>query len=173
MASTAPPRPMVQPVIQQAVPCEPASHSIPGRKPVVIPVRKPMRRTRRVSLFERELRIRLSIAAIEILFDMAAVLSEGQLDGDSYQGSTMITIDLPRASVHVSEACDIATAQSVEVLLAGDARVHERARRLGLAAARQRAGCDFAHAQVDVSVHRNGRHLHLDVDIEAIIESMP
>lgn len=173
MASTAHPRPMVQPVTQETVPFDPAPRSVSERKPVVIPVRKPMRRTRRISLFEREIRIRLSIAAIEILFDMAAVLSEGQLDGNSYQGSTMITIDLPRASVHVSEACDIATAQSVETLLASDSRVHGHARRLGLAEARQRAGCDFAHAQVDVSVHRNGRHLHIDVDIEAIIESMP
>ena len=43
-------------------------------KHVSLPGRKPMATARRVSLFEREIRVRLSSAAVEILFELAAVL---------------------------------------------------------------------------------------------------
>ena len=50
------------------------------RQPQSAPAaRKPMAGVRRVSLFEREIRIKLSGPALEILFDLAAVISEGQL----------------------------------------------------------------------------------------------
>ena len=50
--------------------------------------RKPMSPARRVSLFEREIRVRLSAPALEILFEIAETLSEGQVAGRSYFGST-------------------------------------------------------------------------------------
>ena len=126
-----------------------------------------MAAARRVSLFEREIRVRLSSAAIEILFDLAAVLSEGQLEDDGYYGSTMITIDLARATAAVRDDCDAATARRVTDLLADDARVTERARALALAEAEARAGCALASGQVDIRVRSTGAHVHIDVDVEA------
>ena len=87
-----------------------------------------MAMARRVSLFEREIRIRLSSPAIEILFGLSSVLSEGGVEDDGYYGSTMITIDLARAAGAVSDACDAATARRVTDLLEADDRVRERAR---------------------------------------------
>jgi hypothetical protein len=142
------------------------------RRPVVIPRRKPMRRARRVSLFEREIRVRLSPAAIEILFGTAAVLSEGLVEGNRYYGSTMITIDLARVDGHVSEACDVTTARDVEALLADDPRVHEQARRAGAVEATRLAGRALQPPQIDLRVHRNGRHFHIDMDVEALTEDM-
>ena len=53
-----------------------------------------MARARRVSLFQREIRISLSSAALDILYNLAQVLSEGGVDGDAFYGSVMVTIDL-------------------------------------------------------------------------------
>jgi hypothetical protein len=121
----------------------------------------------RVSLFEREIRIRLSSAAVEILFELASVLSEGQLDDDGYYGSTMITIDLSRASGLVSDACDASTARRVADLLADDKRVCARAESIAVGEAESRAGCPLRSPQVDLRVRSAGAHVHIDVDVEA------
>src|SRR5690606_20428419 len=73
------------PPLQRAPDAAPPVRAV-VRRPVVIPRRKPMRQARRVSLFEREIHVRLSPAAIEILFGAAGVLSEGLVDGDHYYG---------------------------------------------------------------------------------------
>jgi hypothetical protein len=57
-----------------------------------------MAMTRRVSLFEREVKVRLAPAAVDLLHTAARVLSEGELTGDLYAGSTMLTVDLSRTT---------------------------------------------------------------------------
>ena len=141
--------------------------SRPRRRVRELPGRKPMAPARRVSLFEREIRVRLSSAALDIMFDLAAVLSEGQWDGERYYGSTMVTIDLARATRQVSDACDVATARRVAELIATDERVRERARDLGAREAARLAGRPIDRPQVDLRLRRTGCHLHLDMDIEA------
>jgi hypothetical protein len=131
-----------------------------------LPPRRPMAAARRVSLFEREIRVHLGTAAIELLFDLAQVLSEGQTDGRRYYGSTMITLDLERAQGQVRDECDAAAAQRVAALLPGDARVRARARALALAAAAERAGAGIAHADVDLRARAAGARVHLDLDVE-------
>jgi hypothetical protein len=140
------------------------------RRPVVIPRRKPMRQARRVSLFEREIQVRLSPAAIEIMFGTAAVLSEGLVEGSHFYGSTMITMDLARADGHVSEPCDVATARDVERLLGADPRIHEHAREVGAAEADRLAGQPLTESQIDLRVRRSGCQFHVDMDVEAITE---
>lgn len=144
-----------------------------GRQPVLLPARKPMRRARRVSLFEREIHIRLSPAAVDVLLASASLLSEGELDDGRFNGSTMITIDLPRASIYLSEACDLATARHVEALIASDARVHARARAIAAAEAERLAGCVLRDLHIDIRIRRSGRHFHLDMDVEATTGETP
>ncbi len=129
--------------------------------------RKPMAGARRVSLFEREIRIKLSGPAIEILFDLAAVISEGQLEQGGYFGSTMITIDLSRATGVVRDSCDARTARRVADLLTSDSRVRARAKRVAVAEAEARAGCKLRSPQVDMSVRSTGSQVHIDIDVEA------
>src|SRR5215216_2762553 len=74
-----------------------------------VPDRKPIAMARRVSLFDRRVEIRLAPAAYDILFDVAAVLSEGQVEDDRFVGSTMVTVDLDRAASRISDECDAAT----------------------------------------------------------------
>jgi hypothetical protein len=150
-------------------PDAPAARAV-VRRPVVIPRRKPMRQARRVSLFEREIHVRLSPAAIEILFGAAAVLSEGLVEGSHFYGSTMITLDLAQADGHVSEPCDVSTARDVERLLGADPRIHEHARELGAAEADRLAGRALQPAQIDLRMRRSGCQFHVDMDVEAITE---
>jgi len=122
---------------------------------------------RRVSLFEREIRIRLSSSAIDILFDTASVLSEGQVDEGGYYGSTMITVDVGRVGSLVSDSCDAATARRVADLMTGDDRVVAAARRVAVAEGVTRARGTLVDPQIDVRVRAAGAHVHLDVDVEA------
>lgn len=134
---------------------------------LALPPKKPMARARRVSLFEREIRIGLSSAAIEILFSRASVLSEGQVEGDGYFGSTMITFDCGRARELVCEPCDAATARRLGDLLASDERFRERARHVGAREASRLAGEALSAPQIDLRVRASGNHLHVDLDVEA------
>lgn len=134
--------------------------------PSVVAVRKPSTAARRVSLFEREIRIHLGTAAIEVLFGLAEVLSEGQRDGARYFGSTMITIDLARARGLVRDACDVADAHRVAALLEKDARVQARARTLAAQAAAERAAAPLARLDAELRVRAEGLCVRIDLDVE-------
>ena len=71
---------------------------------------------RRVSLFEREVAVRLAPVAIELLHAAARSLTEGELVGDGYAGSTMLTIDLLRTRERISDPPDASTALRVALL---------------------------------------------------------
>jgi hypothetical protein len=124
---------------------------------------------RRVALFEREIRVSLATSAIEVLFEHAGLLSEGQREGGRWFGSTMITFDLERAGSLLGDPCDAASARRVAELLAGDARVVARARSLASAAAADRAGGPLAGLTVEVKARAAGRKVHLDVDVEGAL----
>ena len=126
-----------------------------------------MRATRRVSLFEREIRVRLGQAALELFFASASVLSEGRAAEGVYFGSTMLTVDLARLSNHLREACDLATARSTEHLLVRDPRVHDRSRAIAVAEASRLAGCEILAPWVDIKIRRAARHFYIDIDVEA------
>src|SRR6188474_1471934 len=97
----------------------PRARRVPKAVP---PPRKPMAMARRVSLFEREVTVRLAPAAVDLLHGAARMLTEGGVDGNVYSGSTMMTVDLQRAASKVSDAPDATTAQRVAVLYAADER---------------------------------------------------
>ncbi len=147
-----------------------ASKPESGPLPAAAPHRKPMAMARRVSLFEREIRVRLSSPAVDILFDGASVMSEGQVEDDGYFGSTMVTIDVSRAEVLVSDACDAVTARRVADLMEGDDRIRRRARDIAVTEGSARAGQPLRNPQVDVRVRATGAHVQLDVDVEAGVQ---
>ena len=126
-----------------------------------------MAMARRVSLFERTVSVRLAPVAVDILHDAARVLSEGELTGDIYAGSTMLTVDLARTATRVSDPPDASTAQRVAFLYAADERCREHARRIAVAEARKSAGCELSSAHVDVESRARGSELHLSMSVEA------
>jgi hypothetical protein len=122
---------------------------------------------RRVSLFEREVSVRLAPVAVELLHDAARVIHEGELIGDLYAGSTMLTVDLARTANVISDPPDASTAQRIAFLYASDDRCREHARRIAVAEARRAAGCHLTMPHVDVESRARGAELHLSLNVEA------
>lgn len=123
--------------------------------------------TRRVSLFEREVTVRLAPVAVEIIHGAARVLTEGELTGDFYAGSTMLTVDLARTVARVSDPPDASTAQRVALLYAADDRCRDHARRIAVTEAHRIAQCSLSSALVDVESRARGPEVHLSLNVEA------
>lgn len=126
-----------------------------------------MAMTRRVSLFEREVSVRLAPVALELLHGAARVLSEGEIEGDAYAGSTMLTIDLARTADRVSDPPDALTAQRVANLYNDDERFRDHARRVALKEARRISGIELFTPHVDIESRAKGAELHLSLNVEA------
>lgn len=126
-----------------------------------------MAMARRVSLFERQVAVRLAPIAVELLHGVAHVLTEGELTGDFYAGSTMLTVDLTRTREQISDPPDASTAQRVATLYAADERCRDWARRIAGKEARRIAGCELAGAHVDVESRTRGSEVHIALDVEA------
>jgi hypothetical protein len=126
-----------------------------------------MAMARRVSLFEREVSVRLAPIAVDLLHGAASLLHEGGLVGDFYAGSTMLTVDLARTADRISDPPDASTAQRIAFLYASDERCREHARRIAVAEARRAAGCDLSMPHVDVESRARGAELHLSLNVEA------
>ena len=129
--------------------------------------RKPMAAARKVALFDREIRTTLSQSAVEILFETADLLSEGERRGDGYFGSTMITLDLTRLATLVRENCDAQSARRVADLAMSDRRIRDRAKSLASADANERAGTPLERVDCELRARAVGTRVHLDVDVEA------
>lgn len=122
---------------------------------------------RRISLFEREVTLRLAPVALELIHDNARVLTEGELRGDVYTGSTMLTVDLHRSRDRISDPPDVSTARRVAVLYASDERCRDYARKIAIGEARRIANCDLSNPLVDVESRARGAEVHLSLDLEA------
>src|SRR5437763_15379326 len=103
---------------------DPAASDATGGPAVA--ARRPMARATRIALFEREVRERLSRAALELVLGRAEIISEGQRGvrggRDAYFGSTMLTIDLGSLELLLRDACDAGTARRLADLLEADAQ---------------------------------------------------
>ena len=140
---------------------------------VALPPRKPMAAARRVSLFEREVTVRLAPVAVDLLHGAARMLTEGELTGGVYAGSTMMTVDLVRTKHVISDAPDATTAQRVALLYAADDRCRAHARRIAVAEARRVAGCELATPLVDVESRAKGPEVHLSLNVEGQAPASP
>lgn len=132
-----------------------------------LPPRKPVASTRRVSLFERTVTVRLAPAAADLLLGAAKVLSEGELDGRGFSGSTMVSVDLASTAAFVSDPIDTSTAQLLADLCRADPALRARGRELAMGHAARIAGSELDVAQVDLESSANGAELRLSFNVEA------
>jgi hypothetical protein len=141
----------------------------PRREPLTprLPPRKPVASTRRVSLFERTVSVRLAPVAAEILLGAAKVLSEGELHAGGFAGSTMLTVDLAATATRISDPVDTSTAQLLAELCAADLPMRERCRELALGEAAKIAGPALGPAHVDIESAACGAQLRLSFNVEA------
>ena len=135
-------------------------------------VKKPMARATRIALFQREIRERLSPAALDLVFARVEVISEGQRavrgGSDSYFGSTMLTIDLPALAECLRDACDAGTARRLAALLEGDGGVARRIQALAEREASRVAGAVPRQVGTHVTIRSHGAKVFIDVDVEAV-----
>ncbi len=143
----------------------------PKRAPAGAPHRKPMARALRVNLFEREVRERLSVPAVDLLLDRAQVLAEGSRSASptaakAFFGSIMITIDLSRLAGEVREPCDPSCAGRLADMMSSDARVLRRIRQIADREASRLAGANVRVHSADVRMRAEGERVFIDIDVE-------
>jgi hypothetical protein len=159
----------------RACPPDPARDAnAPAPSPSLpLPARKPMARATRITLFEREVRERLSRAALDVVFARAERLSEGQRNvragREGYFGSTMLTLDLPALEDVLRDACDAGTAHRLVALMESDATVPRRIRDIAEREANRIAGGRLKEVRTQVTVRAQGAKVFIDVDVEAAL----
>jgi len=134
--------------------------------------RRPMARATRIALFEREVRERISRAALELVLGRAEVISEGQRGvrngRDAYFGSTMLTIDLPSLDLLLRDACDAGTARRLAELLESDATAGTRIAELAAAEATRVAVATPKSVSSHVTIRAQAAKVFIDIDVEAV-----
>jgi hypothetical protein len=135
------------------------------------PMLRPLARVERISLFEREVKERLSRAALDVLFATAGVMSEGQRAArggrESFFGSTMLTIELDAAALALRDAADARAAQRLAALLARDAGAQARIKRLAAEECERLSSARPRSLNTDIKVRARGTTVYVDVDVEA------
>ena len=136
-----------------------------------MPARKPMALATRITLFEREVRERLSKAALDIVFARAELLSEGQRSTrggkEGYFGSTMLTIDLSSLVDVLRDACDAGTAHRMVALMEADSALPKRIREIAEREAARITGARLKDVRTHLALRAQGAKVFIDVDIEA------
>jgi hypothetical protein len=131
---------------------------------------RPLARVQRIALFEREVRERLSRAALDLVFERAEVISEGQQSTRAgqpvYFGSTMLTIDLEGLAPQLRESCDAGTARHLATLLKNDTAVATRVKSVAAREAARIAGARLKAIATEVKVSARGARVFIDVDVE-------
>src|SRR4051812_2219565 len=133
--------------------------------------RRPMARATRIALFEREVRERISRAALELVLGRAEVISEGQRGvrggRDAYFGSTMLTIDLGSLELLLRDACDAGTARRLADLLEADADAQAHIEALANSETVRVAGAKPQNVSTHVAIRSQAAKVFIDIDVEA------
>jgi hypothetical protein len=141
----------------------------PLQKPAGTTLR-PLARVKRIALFEREVRERLSRAALDLIFERAEVMSEGQQSTragkPTYFGSTMLTIDLEVLGPVLRESCDAGTARRLATLIESDTAVAARIKTIATREAARIAGARLRSLATEMKVSARGARVFIDVDVE-------
>ncbi|MFO0681901.1 MAG: hypothetical protein U0234_07620 [Sandaracinus sp.] len=132
---------------------------------------KPPVRVRPGALLRERTGWALGARAVDELYRVATVMSEGRREGDVYYGTTLIDIDLVRAMGSLVQGPeDAALLARVQDAVAGSVRVRLRAMRLAEEeVARRFPDRVVGTARTETRFRIEGTHLYVDVDLEAPI----
>jgi hypothetical protein len=130
-----------------------------------------MARALRIAMFEREVRERLSRAALDAVLARAEIISEGQRTvrngHDSYMGSTMATVDLDSLSQVIREPADVGTAQRLTALLRSDITMKARLDTLASNEILRVTGARPKAVRTETQIRAQGARVFIDADVEA------
>ncbi len=132
---------------------------------------RPIARAYRIALIEREVRERLSRAALDAVLASAEIMSEGQRGErggqDSYMGSTMLTIDMQDLTPVLREPADAGTAQRLVTLLRADASIKARIDALAGREVHRVSATRPKSVRTEFQIRSQGVHVFIDADVEA------
>lgn len=147
---------------------EPSASAVEGMLP-----RRPMVRATRIALFEREVRERLSRAALDVMFARAESISEGQCSTrggrEAYFGSTMLTIDLAALADVLRDVLDPGALPRLVALMESDKELPARIREIAAREATRIAVKKLRDLTTHVSIRAQGAKVFVDVDVEASV----
>jgi hypothetical protein len=130
-----------------------------------------MARAVRIAMFEREVRERLSRAALDAILARAEIISEGQRavrnGHDGYMGSTMATLDLDSLSPVVREPADAGTAQRLVALLRADITLKARLDALACNEVHRVTNARPKAVRTEIQIRAQGARVFIDADVEA------
>ena len=130
----------------------------------------------RVTLFEREVRERLSEPAIELLLDGVKLTAEGNVargkgGAPMFFGTAMYTLDVERLSGLVREPCDERAARKVADLCGRDSRLQKRLQKLAEQEVERLAGRSLRSPSWEVRVRAQGTTVLIDLEIEGALDA--
>lgn len=134
-------------------------------------------RVERVALVRREVREVLAPSAVDLLFERAEAVVEGDLDSGGSRNAfatVMLTIDLEKVAPLIRERPDVATAERIAELLAGNRQVRARLESLALAHARDlfRDAEPALRMTLDFTARAEGSRVLLDADAVVSLETI-
>jgi hypothetical protein len=140
-------------------------------QPAAIPVShrelRPMAQVRKIPLIEREIRERLSQAALDAIFALAQVISEGEADQGQFLGSTMLTLDVAAFADLLREPADEGTARRLAALLAKEESLPRRVDGVVRREVERILSCAPQAVRGETRIRAQGTRVFLDVDVEA------
>lgn len=132
---------------------------------------RPIARAYRIALIEREVRERLSRAALDAVLTHAEVISEGQRSErngqDSFMGSTMLTIDMGDLESILREPPDAGTAHRLVTLLRADASIKARIDALAGREVHRVTATRPKSVRTEFQIRSQGVRVFIDADVEA------
>jgi hypothetical protein len=139
----------------------------PSVMPVLHRELRPMAQARRIPLIEREIRERLSQAALDAIFALAQVISEGEASQGQFLGSTMLTLDVAAFAEILREPADEGTARRLAALLAKEESLPRRVEGVVRREVERVACAAPQSVRGETRIRAQGTRVFLDVDVEA------
>jgi hypothetical protein len=131
---------------------------------------KPLVRVRPGALLRERSGWALGARAVDELYRVAEVLSEGRCEAGTFFGTTLVTIELTRALDGLGVDLDPVLLERVEQAISGSVRVRLRAMRLAEEdVARRFPDRKIGTAHTETRFRVEGTRLYIDVDLEASI----
>lgn len=131
---------------------------------------KPLVRVRPGALLRERSGWALGARAVDELYRVAEVLSEGRCEDDTFYGTTLIAIELTRALEGIGVDVDADVLERVREAISGSVRVRLRAMRLAEEdVARRFPDRRIGTAHTETRFRLEGTRLYVDVDLEAPI----
>lgn len=134
---------------------------------------RPLVQVRRIALIEREVRERLSQAALDAVFACAEILSEGEASVAGSQpifvGSTMLTVDIVDLADILREPADEDTARRLGGLLAKEPSLDARSQGIVRREVERLSQIKPKSVRGETRIRVRGTRIYLDIDVEAVL----